>query len=83
MVSRTNGMANYYEVDFTFIKTSTTLIQAFANKTSHTLCFAVLCPLMPGIDKAQVTSIATSQPTPNNSLLIWQSDLKGPLLDRV
>jgi len=67
--------------DFTFILSS--LIQPFANKTSHTLCFTVLCPFMPGKDKTQIAVVATLLPSPSNSLLIWQSDLKRPVLGRI
>jgi len=76
----TSRMADYFELDVTFILTSTSLMQPFANKTSHVLCFAVICPFMPRGDKAQGAAVATLL---SNSLLIWKSDLKGPLLGRL
>lgn len=67
--------------DFTFILSS--LIQPFKNKTSRTLCFTVLCPFMPRKDKAQIAAVVALLPSPSNSPLIWQSDLKGPVLGRM
>lgn len=79
-VHYTSRMADYFELDFTFILTSTSLMQPFANKISHVLCFAVICPFMPREDKAQSAAVASLL---SNSLLIWKLDLKGPLLGRL